>query len=411
MTTTPRPTGLPAPDPLGRALAQYALLAVDHDAAATAPALWRWTEREHRRLAGLLRDHAPCAGPVERLTADPQDLAAFERLAQALARELAEDTEFARVLTMADRVIRRSSRLALHVGEAVVDAQDVTPLSPEEILATVDHPRPGPAAAPTVATVVIPFRSADRRDGRARNLAACLAALHDQDLPRDRYRIVVVESDAEPRWASLFEAHVDRYVFAYNPGPFNKAWAVNCGVVHAGGPDEFVCILDGDVLPSAGFLTGGLARFADDDTLQGHWPYRDIVFCDARSSERAVTLRCAERHPEVDGKVLRGAVLRRPPGGCVWIRRRLFNGMSGMDERFEGWGGEDNDFAWRAEFYGGLERFDDTLLHLHHERATTAGDSDGSTAAGAEAAIPWCTWPPNTAVGDLDRYRDHRRGG
>jgi hypothetical protein len=349
----------------------------------------------------LLRGEPRLADPLVELERAPQDIAAHQRLALELAEVLGERPLLGDKLTQALDVIEQSARLGLHLGEAAAGQQAVEPMTVEQILDGIDRAGPRPGAAPTRVTVVVPFRARDPHDGRARNLAACLAGLADQDLPRDRYRIVVVESDAEPRWRSALERHVDRYLFAFNAGPFNKSWAVNCGVVHAGGPDELVCVLDGDVLPDADFLSRGAGRFVQDPTLQVHWPYRDIIFADPASSDRAVAMRCAKGEPGVDHATLRGVFLRRPPGGCVWARRRLFDGIAGLDERFEGWGGEDNDFAWRADFLGGVERFGDTLVHLHHTRAHPDAATPPPTRSPDHH---WCSWPPNSPIGDLAKY-------
>lgn len=385
-----------------RLLTDCAALAFDPQAQSTCWPWWYWSRPDHERVVELLRGEPRLAEPLEALARAPQDMAAHHRLHHTLAAVLTEREAKAGQLTAALDVIEQSARLGLHLGEELARQSDVVPLTVRQILARIDGARPRPDSAPTRITVVVPFRASDPHDGRARNLAACVAGLADQDLPRDRYRIVVVESDTEPRWRSTLEPHVDRYVFAFNPGPFNKSWTVNCGVVHGGGPDELVCVLDGDVLPDADFLSRGAGRFAQDPTLQVHWPYRDIIFADPASSDRAVAVRCGEGRPVVDHATLRGVFLRRPPGGCIWVRRRLFDRIAGLDERFEGWGGEDNDFAWRADFLGGVERFGDTLVHLHHTRAHPDPSAPPPTRGPDHH---WCTWPPGAPIGDLAKYR------
>lgn len=376
-------------------------MAFDPRAQSTCRPWWNWTRPDHERVVGLLRGESRLADPLAEVARTPRDVAAHQRLHLALAEVLAERSGLAGELTAALDVIEQSTRIGLHLGTELAAQPAADPMTVDRILSGADGTGPGPGAAPTRITVVIPFRADDPHDGRARNLAACLAGLADQDLPRGRYRIVVVESAAEPRWQSVIGPYVDRYLFAFNPGPFNKAWAVNCGVVHGGGPDELVCVLDGDVLPDADFLARGEGRFTRQPTLQAHWPYRDIIFADPASSDRAVALRCATGRPAVDHATLRGVFLRRPPGGCIWVRRRLFDQISGLDERFEGWGGEDNDFAWRADFLGGVERFGDTLVHLHHARS----HADPSTPPPTRSSDHhWCTWRPTEPIGDLAKY-------
>jgi predicted glycosyltransferase involved in capsule biosynthesis len=45
----------------------------------------------------------------------------------------------------------------------------------------------------------------------------------------------------------------------------------------------------------------------------------------------------------VDWAGLRGFLVHRAQGVCVWLRRDVFDGIGGLDERYEGWGKEDMD--------------------------------------------------------------------
>lgn len=395
--------------PLAVQLADALLLTVDEAAQHTAWGMWDWCRPQYQRAADLLRelqDDAVSAS-VAKLTAEPGDLAAYHETVDALTIAAAQDAnagwwrECRRVATG----LRTTARIAVHVGSRVGERPVVPDLGIEEIAGGGDRSAARPGAAPVRASIIIPFRAA-AGDGRARNLAACLAALDDQSVPRRDYRVVVVESDSRPRWREVFEPLADTYLFARNPGRFNKSWAVNCGAVHGGAPDDLVCVLDADMLVGADFIARAVAAF-DDDTLQGHWPFRDVVFADADSSRYAVAARCRDRSPDVDQELLRGTRLRRPPGGCIWLRRSLFRRIAGMDERFAGWGGEDNDLGWRAELYGGLERFGRQLIHLDHARPTHRDDSG----AAFHEAIPWCTWPTDSVIGDLDKYPEVTSGG
>ncbi|WP_405938236.1 galactosyltransferase-related protein [Streptomyces sp. NBC_00726] len=394
---------------LARRLAGCVVLSADPVAQSTAWGMWQWCRGDYAAAVAQYRElgGAHLAPLIDALAAAPRDLTSFRALTEATATMLDEDRATAAALTDTVRALRQTARISAHVGADVTERPPVIPLSTERILAGIDSSRRRPAAGPVLATIVVPFRSAGADDGRARNLAACLASLNDQDLPRDQYRVVIVESDTRPRWKSVFGPYADSYVFAYAPGRFNKAWTVNCGVVHGGGPDELVCVLDGDLLLEPGFLSRSIARF-EDDTLQGHWPYQHVLFADGPSSDLAVERRCGPDRTGADVEELRGTYLHRTPGGCVWVRRALFDRMAGMDERLEGWGGEDNDFAWRAELYGGLERFDTGLLHLHHER--TAPDT--ADRPPALDVFPWCTWPADSGspIGDLGKYSGEQPG-
>lgn len=264
------------------------------------------------------------------------------------------------------------TRIGFHLGSDY--RADEPPIDVEPSI-DVEQLRALPAGTPLAAgdrpavLVVVPFRDRDSDRGRLRNLLACLLALRDQDYPRERYQVTVVESDAVPRWRDVLEPLCDQYVFARRDGAFNKSWAVNAAVVHTGGNAELVSVLDADVLCDRRFLSRNVARFAEPGT-GGHLTYRDMFCLDPAASRRAVRSRLYEGCESVPLDRLRGFLLRRPPGACIWLRAEAFRRIGGMDERYEGWGGEDNDFAFRVDLETPLDTYRDDLLHLHHPPAS-----------------------------------------
>ncbi len=273
-----------------------------------------------------------------------------------------------------------------------VTAADLSRLASDPGPAAPGPAAPGSGAEPAV-VIVIPFRDRTPGQGRLRNLLACLRALGDQSLPRARYRTVVVELDAEPRHARLIGERADACLFLSCPGHFNKAWGVNAGVVQAGDSSGVICILDADVLVDRDFLARNLSRFGIRGH-QAHWPFRDPLCLDPPSANAAVTQRCVEGKPDVDPELVRGVHLRQPPGHCVWLRDGLFRRIGGMDERFEGWGGEDLDFVYRLNVVGPLDRFDDRLLHLYHPRPQITRDGERFY-----AGRQLLTWRPAGPIG------------
>jgi hypothetical protein len=53
---------------------------------------------------------------------------------------------------------------------------------------------------------------------------------------------------------------------------------------------------------------------------------------------------------EADLSRVPGFTLHRGPGPCTWVRADMFLAVGGMDERYQGWGGEDFDFINRCGF-------------------------------------------------------------
>ncbi|MEV6805713.1 glycosyltransferase [Streptomyces sp. NPDC017405] len=297
-----------------------------------------------------------------------------------------------------------NSRLGYHLGARYRphEGDDVTPerLHARGRQAAPSAPAASGGDAETV--VIVPFR--DRGPGRRlRNLLACLLALRDQSVPASSYRVVVVESDDTPRWRDAITPYADHYLFARKDGLFNKSWAVNVGVVNAPGRPEAVCILDADVLVDRDFIARNTARFRERGTM-GHLSYRDMWCLDESATSWAIEERLWRGAAQVDGDHLRAFVLRRPPGCCVWVRTSAFHRIGGMDERFEGWGGEDNDFAYRMDTHSAFDQYRDPLLHMYHPSSAVLRE-DGEL---INAHIPALTWGPGQRLGDIERFATQR---
>lgn len=135
-----------------------------------------------------------------------------------------------------------------------------------------------------------------------------------------------------------------------------------------------------------------------------------LVIADADSLVDAVTLEKAVRlaprapwvvphttvyrlTPDETTKVYAGGPLRRGPrlvvrtpytgpagGGIVVLTREAWETVNGIDERFEGWGGEDISFGYAlATLVGWYERLGGRLFHLWHPHP--APDLRGSPAS------------------------------
>ncbi|MFJ6623235.1 glycosyltransferase [Kitasatospora sp. NPDC091335] len=392
-----------APTVLAAAATSSLILVHDPLARAVAPDYWDWSADAHHTAANALTalddDRTRSAG--RRLADDPADDTAAAHLTAALTDLLGRpDGEDAAVDALRAAAARTESlsRLIVQPGTPGTSAPAGPPTTTELLDALGSKPHRG--CHPVDAAVVIPFRAPDDSTGRVRNLAAVLNALSDQSHPRERYRVVVVENDERPRWRDLFTDACDTYLFAPDSGRFNKSWTVNVGVVHGARPAELVCVLDGDILVDRDFVARAVERFREPGT-QAHWPFEDMLFLDPASSARAVRTRCLDAAPDPGQHRLRGVHLRRPPGGCVWLREDLFTRIGGMDERFCGWGGEDQDFVWRAERYGPMDRHRDPIVHLHHDRAAHRGD-DGTPFYEEVERAGFCSWPCDSDFGRLD---------
>ncbi|AZM51949.1 hypothetical protein DMA15_04525 [Streptomyces sp. WAC 01529] len=394
MPTPPEQPTPPTADRLAERLTAYAVLAHDPAVPAIAADYWAKSEDHYRTVDAALAAFVTGAARAayEDVLADPTRAAAQHDLRGGLTALLREHPEQQGQLAAAVAEADRHIWIDYHLG-ADYTAQP-PPLPPR---APGTRPRPGTGDV----QVVIPFR--DRAGGtRTRNLLACLRALADQE-GGPGHRVTVVETDGEPRTREALDGVADRYVFARKDGLFNKAWAVNVGVMEAtreavpeGG---YVCVLDADILVDRHFVARNTARLREDGHGT-HLPFRWSLSLDAPSTLRAIGLRNDGGAADVPPSVLRGLLLREPPGGCVWLRTDVFHAVGGFDERYEGWGGEDDDVVARLAAAAPLRRYDDVLLHLDHPRPAMTRD-DGRP---FNAHIELGSWTGGHGYGDLGKF-------
>jgi len=391
----------------GRRLADYVVLGTSPDVPLIAADYWELSAPAYREVRAVVTDLVaarPDAGYAHRrLDGNPRDETAFRDLAAALGRILADQSgTLAKVTALLDE-----ADPAIWIDHVMGD--DFSSQVPPCGLGTLRGiPAPPPrlaAPVPVRVNVVIPFRDSEP-GGRSRNLLACLRSLADQDMASGQFRVTVVETDAEPRAARLVAGLADRYLFGYNPGIFNKSWAVNLGLrdgaVRSAGAD-LTCVLDADILVERSFLRVNAARFAAGH--DAHLPYQHMYSLDNPSSDHAIRVRLGLETagpgpaspgpagtPGVDTAGLRGLLLRDTPGACLWARTGTLCRIGGFDERFEGWGGEDDDVVSRLRQSCELVRYDDQLLHLSHPRPMMLRE-DGAMfnahLADAHRAEPW----------------------
>ena len=243
--------------------------------------------------------------------------------------------------------------------------------------------------------VVIPLM--DRTGtGRVRNLVACLLALRDQSPSAPLHQVTVVEYDTHPRWRHVIEPMVDRYIHVHGTGRFNKSWTVNVGVCQTRAPARLLCLLDADMVVDRDFLERNRARF-DDPGHDAHLPHTECLSLDVTSTHRVIAQRCLAGEPEAPLPMSRGLLLRDAPGGCLWIRSELFHRIGGFDERYAGWGGEDEDMIVRTSAAGATVQYDDVMVHLAHERPPMRrGDGEPFN-----AHVPVGTWTGESGYGSL----------
>jgi hypothetical protein len=382
-------------------LADYVVLIHDEDVAELAPDYFDESEPHYTKVNAatdeLITGDTSAATARDALAADWSSHDARAALVGHLVRLLKDRPQRVDELRTLIQHADRHLRIDIAYGGASAPAKQpqIEPNQLAHVLRAV--PRPTPSLRPDL-QVIIPLR--DRIGGhRLRNLLACLIALRDQE-PTPNLWVTVIETDERPRWQELLTPLVDSYLFAQKGGLFNKSWAVNVAVTTDGRNAPLLCVLDADVIGDRAFIARNTARFADG-SQDAHLPYRRAWCLDEESSRRAIAARCLQGLPDVPAELLRAPILVGPPGHCMWVTREAYLRVNGFDERFEGWGGEDDDVVARLSRDARMVRHDDRLLHLAHPRPAMVREDGVNFNRHLSALLDW---QPEGRIGDPDRF-------
>lgn len=157
-------------------------------------------------------------------------------------------------------------------------------------------------------------------------------------------------------------------------GTFSKARMANQGVSRAKG--SIVVVMDADVVIDDQALLDSV-----DAVLHGaKWaiPHRDVWRLTEADSAYFMEHGKTVQFPEFDRKPYAGV----EGGGAFVMTRANYAAIGGMDERFEGWGGEDLAFGWCARsFFGAPHRAATPLIHLWHPSQPTKHGAFGNNEA------------------------------
>ncbi|HEX3633881.1 MAG TPA: galactosyltransferase-related protein [Casimicrobiaceae bacterium] len=200
----------------------------------------------------------------------------------------------------------------------------------------------------------------ERRD----NLLAVLRWLER----RPRLEVIVLEQDGVPRFDPTPTSVNRRMLFAYNPGLFNKSWGFNVAARQTARP--ILVFADADVV-----VDSSLDQAIDlcRDGVDAAKPYRRIVDLTADESRRVragdwgfVPQRPADAPP--NREATQEFVVFA--GGLFVIGREPYLRLGGFDERFRGWGGEDDAMTIKLQRSGMrlAECGKRPALHLWHPR-------------------------------------------
>ncbi|MFV2022435.1 glycosyltransferase [Micromonospora sp. LOL_023] len=241
---------------------------------------------------------------------------------------------------------------------------------------------------PTTCSVVVPTYN------RSRLLSYTLEALTAQDLPADRFEVLVVDDGSTDDTAAVLDAYRGRLDIKGLHQPdegYRVAAARNLGIAHA--RNDVCVLLDSGVLPHSGCLRAHLDSHRADQQPRAVIGYvygfnldnedAEVItsMVDPHDADAAIaTLAADGRWPD-----MRDDFYRRydddlstlpAPWTVFWTcnvsaRTAQLRAVGAFDEAFRSWGGEDVDLGIRLQLAGA--RFEvnraATALHYPHDKA------------------------------------------
>lgn len=211
---------------------------------------------------------------------------------------------------------------------------------------------------------VILHRDRSTNKDRTRNLLFVIDHIRSEvNIP-----ILVVEQD-EKFNNELCQKLLDKkvsYQFLYNPGLFNRSWGYNCSV-NLTRYDKLI-LADNDVVLDNNDLIKGLELLDSYSVVK---PFKKLYDLEESDTIQFIN---TNTNPINLGKKR----VNLTAGTLMMITRDAYLTVGGYDERFEGWGGEDDEMTLNLWKYINFKKltyneFGTNLLHLYHDR--TVNDS------------------------------------
>ena len=156
------------------------------------------------------------------------------------------------------------------------------------------------------------------------------------------------------------------YVFAYNEGLFNRAWGLNVGFRHSSG--KAIAFADNDVVVDREILQDSFTLCSDEYDYDAIKPFNKLIDMTEKESGRIL----GSGRP-LDSLQFKGKNIRAGISFCSALtvfRRNAYEQIGGYDERFVGWGGEDDAMSrFKIPLLKKAYVVEGNAYHLWHERS------------------------------------------
>lgn len=199
---------------------------------------------------------------------------------------------------------------------------------------------------------LITYRNSD--PARHRNLEHVLSSLSGQP----DIEVILIEQDIKSHCNQATLPGRVRHLFVYNPGLFNKSWGLNLAAGLAS--TQKLIFADADMLLTEESYTQIKAQLnAGVDAIN---PYTELVDLSEDETEAFLTGLDYLSIERTEAQLNRKELGQCPPfcGGVFATSRSLYLKCGGFDERFTGWGAEDDAMSMR-------------LIHVAKQAVTLSG--------------------------------------
>ena len=187
-------------------------------------------------------------------------------------------------------------------------------------------------------TIIIPFRAAD--DYRLRNL---LLVVKHLSCVFPGSEVLIAEQDTVSKINGIVELETCTLQLLADSGAFNKSKLINMAADNAASDVLLVC--DADIIVKAADLRRTLSALAQG--LEFARPFEQLIDLDNQQTveylDTGILPERAKKN-ESNSRAHLGEELCMA-GGTFVIRKSVFFEVGGFDERFSGWGGEDDAFV------------------------------------------------------------------
>lgn len=179
------------------------------------------------------------------------------------------------------------------------------------------------------------------------------------------FSVLVIEQDIESFNENICkELNVD-YGFIYNPGLFNRSWGFNCfrNFIDC----DKVILADNDIILDSNVLLSLENLLDENDVLR---PFNGVVnHYDEIDTDNFM------KFGTISNKQNLVNIFNMSGGVCSFRVDSFYDKIKGFDERFEGWGGEDDEMHYHLQQTDlKICSYNNVGIHLFHTRNNNDGN-------------------------------------